>query len=98
MGGGEGLLQLELEKLSNTTSGPLLDAVALTAVAAGMGSGLCVWACRPCCSWSVLVAVSPSLVFLVLAASLLISCACAACRGRGAARWFPRKSAALGFA
>jgi len=42
MGGGEGLLQLELEKLSNTTSGPLLDAVALTAVAAGMGSGLCV--------------------------------------------------------
>lgn len=42
MGGGEGLLQLELEKLSNTTSGPLLDVVALTAVAAGMGSGLCV--------------------------------------------------------
>lgn len=37
MGGGKGLLQLELEKLSNTTSGPLLDAVA-----AGMGSGLCV--------------------------------------------------------
>lgn len=42
MGGGKGLLQLELEKLGDTTSGPLLGAVALTAVAAGMGSGLCV--------------------------------------------------------